>query len=208
VNSNPVAMKDLTLVTSIRFWSAVFLGALAALVALPLIVLNLWILFMAGTASAVNRELLGPNNHPFLWVFWAPPIVALASILLTPANRTRAAVLLLGLWPLLLALLNSLFFLPPAGPVHIKGGMVHVQKADGSPAGGAEISLSHPGTAAELAGKTGEDGSFWLQGITVIEGRKSSIFVSWQEPGGEPAQTGFESGGQLAFPLTIRLSKN
>lgn len=201
-------MKDLTRSTSIRFWIAFFLGALAALVALPLIVLNLWILLMAGTASAVDRELLGPNNLPFLWFFWAPPVVALASILLTPSSRSRAAVLLPGVLPLLLALLNSVFFLPPAGPVSINGGMVHVQKADGSPADGAEISLSHPGTAATFVGKANEDGSFWLQTITVIEGRKSSIFASWHEPGGEPAQTGLEMGGQLAFPLTIRLSRN
>lgn len=184
-----------------------FLAVVAALAALPLIVVDLWVMLMAGTASALNPELFGPNNHPYVWLFWGPPILALVAVLIAPRYRSRAAMLGMGALPLLLALVNSLFFLKPAGPVFVSGGMVHVVKADGSPAGGAEIWVSSSTEMPTLAGKTQEDGSFWLRGINLKGGERHSILASWREPGVDETQRGLSQEEQPVFPVTIRLGE-
>ncbi len=189
-----------------RFWFAIVLGTVAAVVSLPLIVVDLFVMFMAGMSSALNPELFGPNNHPFFRVFWAPPLLALVAILMVPRNRSRGPALGLGLFPLLLALVNSLFFFPPPGPVLASGGMVHVLKEDGTPASGAEIWVAHGSAPPSLAGKTEPDGSFWLQGVKLVGGEKHSIYASWREWGGASTETGLNHEERPRFPVTIRLS--
>jgi hypothetical protein len=193
--------------SSWRFVLALILAVLAALAALPLIVVNLWVYLLAGTVSAVNPEVLGPNNYPYVWVFWGPPVVALVAVLIVPRNRSRAATLWIGVLPLLLALVNSLFFMKPAVPVYVSGGMVHVVKADGSPAEGAEIWVSSSTEAPTLAGKTEKNGSFWLRGINLKGGERHSILASWQEAGREKIQRGLSQEEKPVFPVTIRLSE-
>jgi hypothetical protein len=190
----------------VRFWVAVLLATVAAVVALPLILLDLFVMLLGGTASATNPELFGPNNDPFLRVFWAPPLLALVAILIAPRDRSRGLMLGLGAIPLLLVLANSLFFFPPSGPVHAPGGMVHVLKEDGTPAPGAEIWVAHGSAPSTLAGKTQQDGSFRLQGINLIAGQKHSIFASWRERGGVSTETGLNHEERPEFPVMIRLS--
>jgi hypothetical protein len=192
--------------SAVRFRVAVLLATVAAVVALPLILVDLFVMLLGGTASATNPELFGPNNEPFLRVFWAPPLLALVAILMAPRNRSRGPMLGLGVIPLLLALVNSLFFFPPSGPVHASGGMVHVMKEDGTPAPGAEIWVAHGSTPPTLAGKTQTDGSFMLQGVQLIAGERHSIFASWRERGGVSTETGLNHEERPRFPVTIRLS--
>ncbi|MCW1911969.1 carboxypeptidase-like regulatory domain-containing protein [Luteolibacter sp. GHJ8] len=193
--------------TSWRFVLAVFLAAVAALAALPLIVVNLWVMLMAGMASALDPELFGPNNHPYWRVFWAPPVLALVAVLIAPRYRSRGIVLGMALLPLLLAVVNSLFFFKPTGPVFASGGMVHVVKADGSPAGGAEIWVTSSKEAPTLAGKTEENGSFWLRGVNLKGGERHSILASWRERGMNETQRGLSQEERPVFPVTIRLSE-
>ncbi len=192
---------------TLRFWTAALLAAAASLSAIPLILADAWVLLLGGTASALNPELFGPNNAPYYLYFWAPPIMMLAACLLMPWKRGWLLLILLGFLPLLLALANLLFFLKPSGPVYVPGGMVHVLRADGTPAEGAEIWVSDPPAGQSLAGQTQRDGSFRLRGVTLVRGELHLISVNWQGPGAARSLMGFHAAEIPEFPVTIRLSE-
>ena len=109
-----MARRVLRALESPRFVIAIILGIVASLFAILVLLLDMWILLMAGMASAKDSTLLGPNNAPFFKFFWAPPVLFVVALLLFPRKRSYIFLGLIGLFPAALILMNLLFFLDPS----------------------------------------------------------------------------------------------